>query len=73
MRDEGDVARAFVDSDGPASERLTALVLALHRRKRERFERDRELYQLYRGVVEERPELVSSYAQAMTRLVALGR
>lgn len=70
MRDEEELARSFVDAPGPASERLAGLVLALHRRKRERFESDRELYQLYRRVVDERPELVSGYARAITRLVA---
>lgn len=70
MRDEEELARSFVDAAGPASERLAGLVLALHRRKRERFESDRELYQLYQRVVDERPELVRNYADAITRLVA---
>lgn len=70
MRDEEELARSFVDAAGPASERLAGLVLALHRRKRERFASDRELYQLYRRVVDERPELVRGYARAITRLVA---
>jgi AcrR family transcriptional regulator len=69
MKDEEELASTFVEADGPASERLTAMVVALHRRKLERFEGDPEVYQLYRRVVEERPELVRNYADAMTRLV----
>lgn len=57
------------DSDGPAPDRLRQMVLALHRRKRERFEGDPEVYQLYRRVLEERPELVGNYASAMTHLL----
>jgi hypothetical protein len=63
-------ARSFVNTAGPPSERLAGLVLALHRRKRERFESDRELYQIYRRVVDERPELVRDYAWRITRLAA---
>jgi AcrR family transcriptional regulator len=69
MKDEEELAGVFVDSTEPASERLTGMVLALHRRKRERFEGDPEVYQLYRRVVDERPELVRNYAAAITRLV----
>jgi AcrR family transcriptional regulator len=70
MRDEEELARTFVDAAGPASERLTGLVLALHRRKLERFGNDPELYQLYRRVIDDRPDLVRNYADAMTRLLA---
>jgi AcrR family transcriptional regulator len=70
MRDEEELARTFVDAAGPASERLTGLVLALHRRKLERFENDPELYQLYRRVIDDRPDRVRNYAGAMTRLLA---
>jgi AcrR family transcriptional regulator len=70
MRDEEELARAFVDGPQPASERLSGLVLALHRRKRERFGNDPEIYQLYRRVVDERPDIVRGYAVAMTQLVA---
>ena len=70
MRDEEELASSFVSGPQPASERLLDLVLALHRRKRERFGSDPELYQLYRRVVDERPELVRNYAEAITRLVA---
>jgi len=44
--------------------------MALHRRKVERFVNDMELYLLYRRVVEDRPELIRRYAEAMTSLVA---
>ncbi len=70
MKDEEDLANAFVRSTDPASERLLGMVLALHRRKRERLEGDPEVYELYRRVLEERPELVHNYAAAMTRLLA---
>lgn len=69
MRDEEDLARTFVDASEPASERLRGLVLALHQRKVERFASDPEVYQLYRRVVDERPEIVKNYADAITRLL----
>lgn len=69
MLDEEELAKAFVGEPEPAGERLTGLVLALHRRKRERFSNDPEIYQLYRRVVVERPEIVLNYAKAITRLV----
>lgn len=70
MKDEEELAEAFVASAAPASERLLGMVLALHRRKRERLEGDPEVYELYRRILEERPDLVRDYAAAMTRLVA---
>ena len=70
MRDEEALASAFVDGQQPASERLQGLVLALHHRKRERFASDPEVYELYRRVLEERPELVTQYAETITRLIA---
>jgi hypothetical protein len=42
MRDEEELARTFVDAAGLASDRLTGMVLALHRRKLERFGNDPE-------------------------------
>ncbi|WKL57489.1 TetR family transcriptional regulator [Asticcacaulis sp. ZE23SCel15] len=70
MKDEEALAKAFVASSAPASERLLGMVLALHRRKRERLEGDPEVYELYRRVLEVRPELVKNYTAAMTRLLA---
>lgn len=70
MEDEKELAETFVVSSAPAAERLVGMVLALHRRKRERFEGDPEVYELYRRVLDERPELVRNYSAAMTRLVA---
>lgn len=70
MRDEEELATAFLSGPQPASVRLEALVLALHQRKHERFASDPEVYQLYRRVLDERPELVTRYAEAITRLVA---
>lgn len=45
-------------------------MLALHARKRERFAGDPEVYQLYRRIVDERPDIIAAYAQAMTALIA---
>jgi AcrR family transcriptional regulator len=70
MRDEEELARTFVDNDGPAPERLTGMVLALNRRKQERLKDDPEVYHLYRRVLTENPALVRDYAVTMTRLVA---
>ena len=70
MRDDEELARTFVDAGGTASERLTGLVLALHQRKLERFGNDPEIYELYRRVIDDRPDLVRDYADAMTRLLA---
>jgi AcrR family transcriptional regulator len=70
MRDEEEAARRFVDAEGPAAERLEGMVLALHRTKRARFADDPEVYGLYKRIVEERPEIVTAYARAMTALVA---
>jgi AcrR family transcriptional regulator len=69
MKDEEDLAQAFVRSTEPGSERLLGMVLALHRRKRERLEGDPEVYELYRRVLEESPELVQNYSAAMTGLL----
>ena len=70
MQDEEELARTYVDSKEAASERLEGLVLALHKRKLERFTNDPEVYRLYRRVVDERPGLIRDYAARMTKLVA---
>lgn len=70
MRDEEFLGATFVEGEAPAADRLQGLVMALHRRKVERFAVDVELYLLYRRVVEDRPELIRRYAEAMTSLVA---
>ncbi len=69
MKDEEELAKTFLSSTAPASVRLLDMTLALHRRKRERLEGDPEVYELYRRILDERPELVSNYAAAMTRLL----
>lgn len=69
MRDEEELARRFVDVDGPAAERLEGMVLALQTRKRERLTGDPEVYALYRRIMEERPDMIAAYAGAMTALV----
>jgi AcrR family transcriptional regulator len=70
MRDEEEMAGRFVEAEGPFAERLEGMVLALHARKRERFTADAEVYGLYRRIVEERPEIIAAYSQAMTALIA---
>jgi AcrR family transcriptional regulator len=70
MRDEETLAETYVKGTEPASTRLRGLLLALHRHKVERYARDPEVYQLYRRVVDERPDIVHNYAVAMTRLIA---
>jgi AcrR family transcriptional regulator len=70
MRDEEELARTFVDAKGPASKRLEGFVLALHRRKLERFTTDPEVYQLYRRIIEERPDIIQDYSVRMTNLIA---
>jgi AcrR family transcriptional regulator len=70
MKDERELAQTYVAAAGKASERLLGLVVALHHRKLERFADDFEVYQLYRRVVDERPDLVRDYAEAITNLVA---
>ena len=69
MQDEEALADTFVESRAPAPERLLGMALALHRRKLERLKGDLEVYELYRRILEERPELVTAYAAAMTRLL----
>lgn len=69
MAEEAALAETFVEADGPAAERLTALVLALHRSKRAKFADDPEMHALYRRVVEERPDLILDYAGRITGLV----
>lgn len=69
MAEEAALAQAFVDAEGPVAERLTELVLALHRSKRAKFAGDPEMHALYRRIVEERPDLIADYARRMTGLV----
>jgi AcrR family transcriptional regulator len=69
MAEEAALAETFVEADGPAADRLTALVLALHRSKRTKFADDPEMHVLYRRIVEDRPDLVLDYARRMTGLV----
>lgn len=70
MRDEEEMASRFVEAEGPFGARLEGMVLALHARKRERFTADAEVYGLYRRIMEERPEIIAAYSQAMTALIA---
>lgn len=69
MAEEAALAEGFVEADGPAPDRLIALVLALHRSKRAKFADDPEMHALYRRIVEERPDLILDYARRMTELV----
>lgn len=71
MAEEAALAETFVQADAPATERLAALVLTLHRNKRAKFADDPEMHALYRRIVEERPDLVADYARRMTGLLRL--
>ncbi|MBX3489515.1 TetR/AcrR family transcriptional regulator [Parvibaculum sp.] len=71
MAEEATLAETFVEADGPAAERLAALVLTLHRNKRAKFGNDPEMHALYRRIVEERPDLIVDYARRMTGLIRL--
>lgn len=70
MDDEVELARSFVDAKGPASKRLEGFLLALHRRKLERFTSDPENAQLYRRIIEDRPDMIQDYSVRMTDLIA---
>ncbi|WP_108610559.1 TetR family transcriptional regulator [Aminobacter sp. MSH1] len=70
MRDEEDMAAAYLDETGSAAERLLGMLLNLHRRKRERFTGDREIHDLYRRILVERPDMITAYAGRMTTLLA---
>ncbi len=69
MVEEATLAETIVEADGPAAERLAALVLTLHRRKRAKFAEDPEMHALYRRIVEERPDIIADYARRMTGLI----
>lgn len=70
MHDEEAMAARFVEAEGPAGDRLQALIHALHVRKRERFVGDREVHDLYRRILVERPDMIAAYAARMTALIA---
>lgn len=70
MDDEARLAALHVDADGPPAERLVAMLLDLHRHKRERFEGDQEIHNLYRRIVVERQDMIAAYAERITALVA---
>lgn len=69
MRDEEELATAYLEPTAPAGERLLAMLLDLHRRKAERFAGDREIHNLHHRILAERPEIVAAYAARMTALV----
>ncbi|KRB83058.1 hypothetical protein ASE00_09605 [Sphingomonas sp. Root710] len=69
MRDEEELAATYLNSSAPVAERLLAMFLDLHRRKRERFVGDREIHDLHRRILVERLDMVSSYVQRMTALL----
>tara|TARA_B100000378_G_scaffold217076_2_gene180206 strand:+ start:599 stop:1204 length:606 start_codon:yes stop_codon:yes gene_type:complete len=69
MDEESDLATRFANAQGPASERLHGLVLALNRSKRAKLGDDPEIHGLYRRIVTERPDLVADYGRRMTALV----
>ena len=53
-----------------SADRLMAMLLDLHRHKRERFVGDAEIHGLYRRIVVERPDMIAAYAERITALVA---
>jgi AcrR family transcriptional regulator len=70
IHDETKLARSYVEAPLPASERLEGLIVALHQRKLQRFKNDAELYQLYKRVVTERPDIIRNYTEVMTQLLS---
>jgi AcrR family transcriptional regulator len=70
MDDEELLAAAWLEAEAPAEDRLIGMLLDLHRRKRERFAGDREIHDLSRRILIERPDMIAAYAQRMTRLIA---
>jgi AcrR family transcriptional regulator len=70
MDDEETLAATWLEATAPAEERLLGMLLDLHRRKRERFAGDREIHNLYRRILIERPDMIAAYAQRMTSLIA---
>lgn len=70
MDDEARLAAEHVEKDGPPAERLMAMLLDLHRHKRERFVGDREIHDLYRRIVVERADMIAAYAERITSLIA---
>lgn len=69
MDDEEDLARRWLEADGPAAERLLRMLLDIHHRKRARFTGDREIHDLYRRILVERQDMIIAYAQRMTLLI----
>lgn len=70
MDDEVELARHFVDAPGSASDRLRNMIVELHRRKRDRFNKDHELHSLYRIIATDHLSIMSKYALRMIGLVA---
>lgn len=69
MRDEEELAATHLDAEGSAKERLMSMIMDLYRRKLERFAGDREIHNLYRRIVVERPDIITGYAARMTILI----
>jgi AcrR family transcriptional regulator len=69
MDEEEELARKWLDAEGPAAERLLLMVLDIHHRKRARFTGDREIHELYRRILVERQDMIVTYAQRMTGLI----
>lgn len=69
MEDEAQLAAAHLEAEGSAAARLLAMLLDLQARKRERFTTDREIHELYRRIMTERPDVIMAYAARMTALV----
>jgi AcrR family transcriptional regulator len=70
MDDEETLAANWLQAPGSAAERLLGMLLELHRRKLDRFAGDREIHDLSRRILIERPDMIATYAQRMTTLIA---
>lgn len=70
MDDEAELAGKWLEREGPAAERMLNMILDVHHRKRSRFSGDREIHDLYRRIMVERPDMIRAYAERMTRLIA---
>jgi len=70
MDDETELARRWLDRDGPTAERLLNLIVDIYHRKRERFSGDREIHELYRRIMLERQDMIAAYSERMTLMIA---
>jgi AcrR family transcriptional regulator len=58
----------IADRPLPASERIQAVVLDLHRKRKQKFIEDSEIFETFRRVVELRPEMMAERREKITRI-----